>query len=94
MTTHSKGLKSTHNILFCEVLLMSSNNMLSWRIKKTIFLVEKKNKNSLPRYLELGVMNLVAWAQLFKANDVVSQRFVKIYIERYANMLKFVAEKM
>ena len=29
------------------------------------------------------------WAQLFKANDVV-----KIYIEWYANMLKFFAEKM
>ena len=33
-------------------------------------------------------------AQLFKANDVVSLRFVKIYIEWYANMLKFFAEKM
>ena len=33
-------------------------------------------------------------AQLFKANEVVSSRFVKIYIERYANILKFFAEKM
>ena len=33
-------------------------------------------------------------AQLFKANDVVSLRFVKILIEWYANMLKFFAEKM
>ena len=32
-------------------------------------------------------------AQLFKTNDVVSYRFVKIYIEWYANMLKFFAEK-
>ena len=37
--------------------------------------------------------SLVIWAQLFKANDVVSLRFVKIYIEWYANMLKFFAEK-
>ena len=37
---------------------------------------------------------LTDWAQLFKANDVVSQRFVKIYIKWYANMLKFFAEKM
>ena len=37
---------------------------------------------------------LVDWAQLFKTNDVVSQRFVKILIEWYANMLKFFAEKM
>ena len=37
---------------------------------------------------------LAIWAQLFKANDVVSQRFFKIYIEWYANMLKFFAEKM
>ena len=38
-----------------------------------------------------------AWthlAQLFKTNDVVSELFVKIYIEWYANMLKFFAEKM
>ena len=34
------------------------------------------------------------WAQLFKANDVVSYGFIKIYIEWYANMLKFFAEKM
>ena len=34
------------------------------------------------------------WAQFFKANDVVSYRFVKIYIEWYANMQKFFAEKM
>ena len=34
------------------------------------------------------------WAQLFKANDIVSQQFVKIYIEWYADMLKFFAEKM
>ena len=34
------------------------------------------------------------WAQLFKANDVVSKQFVKIYMEWYANMLKFFAEKM
>ena len=33
-------------------------------------------------------------AQLFKANDIVSEQFVKIYIEWYANMLKFFAEKM
>ena len=33
-------------------------------------------------------------AQLFKANDILSLRFVKIYIEWYANMLKFFAEKM
>ena len=33
-------------------------------------------------------------AQLFKTNDVVSEQFVKIYIEWYANMLKFFAEKM
>ena len=36
----------------------------------------------------------MTWAQLFKANDVVSKRFVKIYIEFYANILKFFAEKM
>ena len=33
-------------------------------------------------------------AQLFKANDVVIKRFVKILIEWYSNMLKFFAEKM
>ena len=33
-------------------------------------------------------------AQLFKANDVVSKRFVINYIEWYANMLKIFAEKM
>ena len=33
-------------------------------------------------------------AQLFKANDIVSYRFVKIYIQSYANMLNFFAEKM
>ena len=32
-------------------------------------------------------------AQLFKTNNVVSERFVKIYIESYANMLQFFAEK-
>ena len=32
--------------------------------------------------------------QTFKANDVVSYRFVKIYIEWYSDMLKFFAEKM
>ena len=32
--------------------------------------------------------------QLFKANDIVNKRYVKIYIEWYANMLKFFAEKM
>ena len=37
---------------------------------------------------------IVFRAQLFKANDVVSWRFVKIYIEYYADMLKFFAEKM
>ena len=37
---------------------------------------------------------LTAWAQLFKTNDVVSQRFLKIYIEWYANVLIFFAEKM
>ena len=37
---------------------------------------------------------LTTRAQLFKANDVVSKRFVKIYIEWYANMLKCFAEKM
>ena len=37
---------------------------------------------------------ILIWAQLFKANDIVSKRFVKIYIEWYANMLKFFAEKM
>ena len=34
------------------------------------------------------------WAQLFKANDIVSSRIIKIYIEWYANTLKFFAEKM
>ena len=33
------------------------------------------------------------WAHLFKTNDVVSERFFKIYIEWYANILKFFAEK-
>ena len=33
-------------------------------------------------------------AQLFKANDVVSYRFVNIYIEWYANIVIFFAEKM
>ena len=32
--------------------------------------------------------------RLFKANNVFSKRFVKIYILWYANMLKFFAEKM
>ena len=32
------------------------------------------------------------WAQLLETNDVAS--IVKIYIEWYANMLKFFAEKM
>ena len=41
-----------------------------------------------------GIKPMISWAQLFKANDVVSSRFVKIYIEWYANMLKFFAEKM
>ena len=43
-------------------------------------------------HIMLSMENI--WAQLFKANDVVSKRFVKIYIEWYANMLKFFAEKM
>ena len=33
-------------------------------------------------------------ARLFKTNDVISWRFIKIYIEWYANILNFFAEKM
>ena len=47
-------------------------------------------------YYYFNSVNLVTVkfrAQLFKTNDIVSKRFVKIYIEWYANMLKFFAEK-
>ena len=40
-----------------------------------------------------AVSGQITRAQLFKTNDVVSLRFVKIYIEWYANILKFFAEK-
>ena len=39
-------------------------------------------------------LHIPIWAQLFKANDIISLRFVKIYIKWYANMLKLFAEKM
>ena len=44
--------------------------------------------------MSLVNISLKLRAQLFKANNVVSLQFVKIYIEWYANMLIFFAEKM
>ena len=45
-------------------------------------------------HLALAIFPSTIWVQLFKTNDIVSSRFIKIYIEWYANMLKFFAEKM
>ena len=44
-------------------------------------------------YMQVRIGLLYFRAQLFKANDVVNWWFVKIYIEWYANILKFFAEK-
>ena len=58
------------------------------------------NEKDLKHLLSLFVIDkpeqtvyLYTRAQLFKANDVVSLRFVKIYIKWYANMLNFLLKK-
>ena len=71
-----------------------------WNLK-SILANKARKLQSLNRCLVIYWENYIKWyrqdpkfrAQLFKANDVVSYTFVKIYIEWYANMLKFFAEK-
>ena len=53
----------------------------------------QRNKQNPHTFCLKNMPYLELWAQLFKTNDVVSSRFVKIYIQWYANMLKFFAEK-
>ena len=69
--------------------------------KQLAFAVSIRSEFSFFKVLRVVIVNraydsikLITRAQLFKANDVVSWRFVKIYIEWYAKMLKFFAEKM
>ena len=54
----------------------------------------RENYHSIIKMIKLQWNKVNVWGQLFKTNDIVSYRFVKIYIEWYANMLKLFAEKM